>query len=169
MKIQSYVLGLMFSCDFSQVILIRKARPEWQSGKLNGIGGKVEECENIQTAMTREFHEETGIETSIEDWGHFASMSGPDFKVDCFVGVCGDLGLAKSVEAEPVEIINVEDIHWFRKSTTNGLQWLIPLGLDFMKDGEPFFVTANYGEWPKKAAKAGELAPQKQPQNTLRI
>ena len=35
-----YVVGFMFSPDKQFVALIRKNRPEWQAGKLNGIAGK---------------------------------------------------------------------------------------------------------------------------------
>jgi hypothetical protein len=38
-----YVCGFMFANDFTEVALIRKNKPEWQRGKLNGIGGKVEQ------------------------------------------------------------------------------------------------------------------------------
>src|ERR1035437_6897488 len=55
------------------VWLIRKARPEWQKGMLNGIGGHVEENENTMTAMTREFNEETGL--TILDWKKFCILT----------------------------------------------------------------------------------------------
>src|SRR3972149_224048 len=55
-----YVLGFMFSYDLKQVALIRKSHPEWQKGKLNGIGGHIEENETEIRAMMREFAEETG-------------------------------------------------------------------------------------------------------------
>lgn len=62
-----YVLGFAFYQD--QVLLIRKTRPKWQAGLLNGIGGKVESFdENNQVAMRREFVEETGIETDQDQW-----------------------------------------------------------------------------------------------------
>jgi hypothetical protein len=36
-----YVVGFAFDTD-GRVALIRKNRPEWQAGRLNGIGGHVE-------------------------------------------------------------------------------------------------------------------------------
>ncbi len=36
-----YVVGFMFTEDEKQVVLIEKKRPEWQAGKLNGVGGKI--------------------------------------------------------------------------------------------------------------------------------
>src|SRR5258708_364006 len=38
----NYVCGFMMSYDLMQFLLIRKTHPDWQKGKLNGIGGKIE-------------------------------------------------------------------------------------------------------------------------------
>ena len=38
--IQHYACGFLFSQDRTRVVLIRKRRPAWQAGKLNGVGGK---------------------------------------------------------------------------------------------------------------------------------
>lgn len=58
----------LFSCTFaftesgSHVLLIRKARPDWQKGYLNGIGGKFEPSDRSMIDCTiREFREETGL------------------------------------------------------------------------------------------------------------
>lgn len=56
-----YVAGLMFSPNGRAVALIRKERPDWMKGKLNAIGGKIEEGESPYEAMVREFKEETGL------------------------------------------------------------------------------------------------------------
>jgi len=62
MKIHRYVVGFVFHSDNShQVLLINKLRPDWQKGKLNGVGGKIENGETPVEAMRREFKEETGI------------------------------------------------------------------------------------------------------------
>lgn len=56
-----YVLGFMFNLAESKVLLVWKNRPAWQAGKLNGVGGKIEEGETPIQAMNREFAEETGF------------------------------------------------------------------------------------------------------------
>lgn len=61
-----FVLG--FYITRSGAILICKTRPEWQRGKWNGIGGRIEEGETPLQAMVREFEEEAGFKTSEEDW-----------------------------------------------------------------------------------------------------
>jgi hypothetical protein len=35
---QVYVLGFLFSSDFSSVCLIEKQKPKWQQGRYNGVG-----------------------------------------------------------------------------------------------------------------------------------
>lgn len=42
-------------------LLVEKQSPEWQKGKFNLIGGKVEEGETLNNAAIREFNEETGL------------------------------------------------------------------------------------------------------------
>lgn len=49
-----YVAGFMFNEDRTRVALIEKQKPDWQRGKLNGIGGKIEDDESPVEAMTSE-------------------------------------------------------------------------------------------------------------------
>ncbi len=67
------VVGFLFSEDFSYVVLIEKSKPEWQAGRLNGVGGKIEEGEEPLDAMRREFKEEAGLD--IQHWIEFAHLS----------------------------------------------------------------------------------------------
>jgi len=68
-----YVAGFLHSAEF--VLLVRKNQPEWQAGKLNGVGGKMEMHELALDAMRREFHEETGHEAEI-DWSLYCVVRG---------------------------------------------------------------------------------------------
>ena len=67
-QISSYVCGFIFSHDYSSVWLIKKNRPEWQLGKLNGIGGRLEPLESTYAAMVRECMEECMVQTQVENW-----------------------------------------------------------------------------------------------------
>jgi len=55
------VLGFVFNEDRTRVLLIEKKRPEWQAGKINGLGGKVKGNETPHEAISREVEEESGL------------------------------------------------------------------------------------------------------------
>jgi 8-oxo-dGTP pyrophosphatase MutT (NUDIX family) len=57
--VRRYVLGFVFDYGFHHVLLICKTSPEWQAGRLNGLGGKIEPGESPLQAMDRELREET--------------------------------------------------------------------------------------------------------------
>ena len=56
-----YVVGFPILPCRTGLSLIQKNRPDWQAGKWNGIGGKVEFGEKILDAMDREADEEAGL------------------------------------------------------------------------------------------------------------
>jgi 8-oxo-dGTP pyrophosphatase MutT (NUDIX family) len=53
-KNKEYVLGFIFTAGRNAVYLIRKNRPAWQRGFLNGLGGAREAGETFVEAMERE-------------------------------------------------------------------------------------------------------------------
>lgn len=137
----SYVVGFMFSPDLAEVALIQKRRPAWQCGKLNGIGGHVEPADKDSFgAMAREFTEETGAESPA--WTHFATMREEEsFLVDFFFAV-GDLAALSTVTDEPVVVVPVADLQ--KHEVVENLPWLIPLALDCITDGRPYFTQISY-------------------------
>lgn len=92
-KIQEYSMGLMFNDNMSQVLLIKKEHgPKCVVGRWNGIGGHVElpplhRGETPIQCQVREFQEETGVETTEDDWAKFTKLVGPDAIVHCFYGI----------------------------------------------------------------------------------
>tara|TARA_Y100000310_G_scaffold124073_1_gene122811 strand:- start:642 stop:1130 length:489 start_codon:yes stop_codon:yes gene_type:complete len=69
MEKMQYVL--IFAFHASQVLLRMKRRPDWQSGRWNGLGGAVEKRDILDTsapkhvaAARREFEEEAGVRLS---------------------------------------------------------------------------------------------------------
>lgn len=145
---QEYVLGFMFRPEKDRVALIRKSKPEWQRGKLNGIGGKVEN-ESKYTAMVREFREETGVETHGQQWEYFCRLEGSAFSVHCFTTV-GDVYSCKTMEQEDVKIVDVNEIDNRRNpprpQMVENLPWLIHLAIDCLEDNRPGFTVASYDE-----------------------
>lgn len=135
-----YVVGFKFNRDLDQVALIRKLRPEWQRGLLNGVGGKIEPGETPLEAMVREFREETG---GSGDWTHFLSMAGEDerseFYIEFFYAV-GDLDVATQ-EEEQVEVCLISHLLSPRASAVDNLRWIVPLALCQIRDSHPGFIT----------------------------
>ena len=105
LRIQHYVLGFMFDPTRERILLIRKNRPRWQAGKLNGIGGKVEPGESPVSAMVREFTEETGLQTQPSEWSHFAVLEGQDFRVWCFQAASEQMIQARTLTDEEVVLM----------------------------------------------------------------
>jgi 8-oxo-dGTP diphosphatase len=83
--VTQYVLGFLFHGAplARRVALIRKAKPDFQRGKLNGIGGKIEPGESAYEAQIREFKEETGHYAHA--WNLFCIYQyEPTYEIFCF-------------------------------------------------------------------------------------
>ena len=136
---QKFTIGVVFSQDFSQVLLAHKTRPEWQAGKLNVPGGKYEPGEAAEVCVRREFLEETGLDIQAEDWRYLGAI-GQDF---------GDVGVltARYLGAtEDVRSLTDEKIEWFPthhlpEHVIPNLRWLIPLAEEGLTTGlKEFFI-----------------------------
>lgn len=141
MKTQ-YCLGFCFNDARDSVILMRKLRPDWQAGKLNGVGGKIEENEPADEAMMREFHEETGVMTHNRSWRQFATLLGDDFAVYCYeLSDSRAHDFVKTAGDEEVIKYHLKDSppHEF----VSNLHWLIPMAID-ENYGRPFSANVHY-------------------------
>ena len=140
----NYVCGYMFSPDKSLVALIWKNRPDWQKGKLNGIGGKIEPEDVIKNrfnaalqAMQRKFFEETGVKTSPNDWELFVTVgSHPntpnEFKQDevyYFRSFSANIYSIRRTTDEVPFVIPVKDVVLYPQVNHN--QWLLPMALNY--------------------------------------
>ena len=132
-----YVAGFMFEGD--RAALIRKKRPAWQLGKLNGIGGHIEDGESPLDAMVREFREETGYDTISLDWKPVAELEGMGFRVHFFYSY-GDLSKLKTTTDEEIVIVDVDYLRVC--DTIPNLAWLIPMAksLEFDSSASYFLI-----------------------------
>lgn len=121
-----YVLGFAFDPELTYVALIRKTKPEWQAGKLNGIGGKVEPSETFRQAMVREFFEETGSRVPSERWHNFSRINGTTCIIPCYVCTT-NLGILESPTEEKVIIYPVHRCHVGNPLILHNLPWLVAL------------------------------------------
>jgi 8-oxo-dGTP diphosphatase len=128
---RTYSCGFLFSADRRRVLLIRKRRPAWQAGKLNGLGGKIEPGETPLDCMRREFFEEAGVD--IAGWQEVLTLSGGD---DAGSGVAwrghffrafGDLDAPRAITDEQLER---HDVLALPPDVIPNLRWMIPLMLD---------------------------------------
>ena len=125
---KAYVCGFLFQGDdLDKVALIKKKRPAWQAGKLNGIGGSIESGETPLNAMRREFFEETGKVT--DEWRCFAIHRHLTSVIYMFVAFTegGYCELTQTTD---------EEVGWWHVTcarvkglTIPNLRWLIPLAL----------------------------------------
>lgn len=141
-----YVVGfnfidILFGDNYfsPSVVLIRKNKPEWQAGKLNGVGGKIEGNESAREAMAREYDEETG-DWFQPKWEFFCSQ---EFKgaVVYFFKAFSSRTTAHSKTAEFIHIIPVRtlldsDTQGFKDCIPN-LHWLLPMAF-FTPDAGSF-------------------------------
>lgn len=138
-----YTVGFLFNNQRSQVLLIEKTHPEWQKGRLNGIGGKRERGESYEACLIREFQEETGIKSNIPDWENFVIYQGPDYVVRFYRAFSTEYMLkARSTteekivrrELDKLPPVDSDRIIW-------NLRWLLPLALDNYVKQWPVIVT----------------------------
>lgn len=143
-----YCLGFAFCGD--HVVLVRKARPDWQAGRLNGVGGKVEPGENERDAMAREFREEACLVVGADRW-RLVSVMGGEHRESAETWECAvfaavldrrELGLVRTgVDDEPIQIVDRGDIATGNVKIVPNLAWLVPLACD---PEAPLFVNAEY-------------------------
>lgn len=124
---QKYVCGFTFNEKMDQVALIHKRKPAWQAGKVNGIGGKMNDDESAANAMEREYHEEAGLLIPSEMWDTFVIMSGKGWRVYFMRAFGIDLRAVKTMEEEPVAVYAVS---FLPPNVIHNLRWLIPMALD---------------------------------------
>lgn len=143
-----YVLGFLFGENPTRrIALIRKNKPEWQKGLLNGIGGKVESGESPYSAMVREFHEETGVRIE-RGWLAYCTMRSANFQCDVFKVTDSDalLKVATTTDEEVVVVFPhavLDPKPWLHRSVSN-VPWLIAMAMDDNCGGKPFFANINY-------------------------
>lgn len=114
-----------------KVLLIRKNRPEWQAGKLNGVGGKVEESDPCPfMGCAREVAEETGLRNI--DLTYFANLSGRSCEIGFFAS---EVPWETFISARALtdEVLKVCDVDDLPPDVISNLRWLIPLALNVLR------------------------------------
>jgi len=125
-----YVVGFMMDPTLSKVVLIRKIKPEWQKGLINGVGGKIGdniEGETPEQAIDREFKEEAGVEGL--DWKPYLTLTTPHSELHFFRAI-GNVHRAQTRTGEFVSIYDIPDV-MDRCDTIPNLRWCIQMARTF--------------------------------------
>ena len=137
-------VGFCFDQTMTRVALIRKNRPQWQAGLLNGIGGKREGNETPVETMVREFREEAGVDTDASEWLPLAILSGDWFTIHCYYmrnPHAYDNAVAQTDEL--LEFWSLSDPEIFN-SCVPSVPWLIWLAKDSNMQRGQMSVKADY-------------------------
>lgn len=127
---REWVVGFLLDDEAERVVLIRKNRPEWQTGKLNGVGGKVELHDHtLSDAMRREFLEETGADVAA--WERYACLNWEEGIVHFYrsfapLSVLQSCRTMTDERVVQVSVLCLLKPHW-RNVVTPNLRWLVPL------------------------------------------
>ena len=137
-----YTVGFIFNKDLSKVLLIHKLHPEWQNGRVNGIGGKIEPGEESIDCIVREIREETGLITDKDKWIYAGKNIDSDWVVDFYSYQYH--GNEKDAQQMIDEEIEWFDLNALPENLIPNLAWLIPLALDKLTHNEYTTFTVNY-------------------------
>jgi len=133
-----YVVGFAFDDDADFVCLIKKAKPAWQAGLMNGVGGKIEPGESPREAMIREFREETGLRC--DNWNLFMELQAYNPGVSGSARVyffearmkIQELLGASTTTDEQVCVVSVPNIRYCE--CVPNLRWLVPMAVGMPRD-----------------------------------
>ena len=133
---QDYVCGFVFN-GHESVALIKKTRPLAMRGKLNGIGGKIENNEKPLTAMVREFKEETGLLISEDRWLHYHTENFNDkARIFFFTALIDGDEKLTSITDEIVDLYQWKYWNYYHflniSNTMYNLPYLIPMAHSFL-------------------------------------
>lgn len=143
-----YTVGLVFTPDLEQVLLMHKEKPDWQVGFLNGMGGKVEDGESVVECITRECLEETCLSIPVDDWVQFATIindggRSPDLaQIEFFTAIySSQTSDAKKGDYEEVEWFSVADLP---NNCMQNLYFMIPMARETLRGHNSKSITVVY-------------------------
>jgi len=127
--VTSYVVGLAFSSNRRDVLLIEKTHPKWQKGKLNGVGGHIENGESPAQAMVREFQEETALCVPELLWLPVVKVSDMFKNIweVYFFATVASIEYACTTTEEQLHIVSPNKLH--ELNCIDNLKWIIPMAL----------------------------------------
>ena len=123
-----YTVGFIFDPAIVRVALIHKNRPEWQKGRLNGVGGKIEEGETSIACIVREAREETGLSTKEDQWVFLGTIHESDVIVDFYAML--HAGTPEEVRTCTDELVEWYDALHLPEEALSNILWLVAYARD---------------------------------------
>ncbi len=123
-----YTVGFIFDATITRVLLMHKNRPDWQKGKMNGIGGRIEEGEESVACMVREAREETGLVTTVEQWAFLGAIHEPESVVDFYA--MRHTGAPETISARTDEQVAWCDVAHLPPNVLSNIPWLVAYACD---------------------------------------
>jgi 8-oxo-dGTP diphosphatase len=120
-----YVLALLFTLDRRRVALMRRTRPAWQAGRVNGLGGKLVAGETPADAARREVREEAGVD--VAQWREVLAWEDREYRMHVLRAVDDRAREVRTMEDQEVFLAHVAELP---ATVIDNLRWLVPLALD---------------------------------------
>ncbi|HEY2896640.1 MAG TPA: NUDIX domain-containing protein [Gemmatimonadaceae bacterium] len=121
----AFVLALLYSADQRQVVLMRRTRPAWQAGRVNGLGGRLVPGESAAAAARREVREECGVD--VAEWREVLVWEDAEYVMHVLSAVSEQAREARTLEDQGVFLADVDALP---SNVIDNLRWLVPLALD---------------------------------------
>lgn len=125
-----YVSIVLYTVE-NDFLFVKKRRPEWQAGKLNFPGGKIEPGETHLEAALRELREEVQLSLWPEQLTHFLTMHKlQQFRVHFFKAQIPPAVMYEAIEGgdEPLQICNLRE-PWVKNKAVYGVPMAMQLAL----------------------------------------
>lgn len=142
---KNYVLGLICNHTKTRILLIEKQKPDWMRGRWNGIGGKIEENETPEQAMSRECEEETGFSRMFYIACIFICPGGTVYVMVNIGRLGGDDQEGIYFEQREQEKLQVWSLDNLPSIMMENLKWLIPVCLYGNFKQPPIFYCSTLG------------------------
>lgn len=138
----TYCLGLAFT-PTGELVVVKKNRPQWQSGLLNAPGGHVEEGETPLESMIREFEEETNI--LAQAWEQIFTVQFPSAELHVFTTNLSPAQLSdlRSVTDELITVVSPTSIIDRTLPCVGNLPWMVAFAANETGNYEPFTLISK--------------------------
>jgi 8-oxo-dGTP diphosphatase len=122
-----FVLTLLFTVDGTRVVLMRRTRPAWQSGRVNALGGRLLDGESAGVAAQREVREESGVDIDAAEWLEVLVWDDAEYRMHVVRAMNDRAREARTMEDQEVFLADVDALP---ANVIDNLRWLVPLALD---------------------------------------